>query len=178
MRIKQKIKSLAYKILDRFLKPYLDAYFQTQVYHQGSPFEGYLRHFLLYEHLTFGDPSRVSIAPTAVLNNALLNVSSGTITIEDHVFLGHSVSILTGTHDFHFYNDERKVAIPQTGRDVIIRAGAWIASNATILGPCEIGEHAVIGAASLVLEDVPPYTVVAGVPAKEIRKIPNSQPSS
>lgn len=178
MRIKQRIKSLAYKILDRFLKPYLDTYFQTQVYGQGSPFEGYLRHFLLYEHLVFGDPSRVSIAPTAVLNNALLNVSSGTITIEDHVFLGHSVSILTGTHDFHFYNDSRKLAIPPTGRDIIIRAGAWIASNATILGPCEIGEHAVIGAASLVLDNVPPYTVVAGVPAKEIRKIPNSQLSS
>jgi len=53
----------------------------------------------------------------------------------------------------------------------VIKDGVWVASNATIIGPCIIGENAVIGAGSVVLGDVEPYTIVAGNPARVIRKI-------
>ncbi|MCW2981923.1 MAG: bacterial transferase hexapeptide family protein [Solirubrobacterales bacterium] len=46
-----------------------------------------------------GDWAKVDIAPGAVLNDALLNVSSGQITIGEYAFFGHGVSLLTGTHD-------------------------------------------------------------------------------
>ncbi len=129
--------------------------------------------------LVHGDRSRLHIAPTATVNNALFNLSAGEITIGEHAFFGHNVSVLTGTHDVSKFGQERKDAHPREGRDVVIKEGVWVATNATIVGPCTIGEHAVIGACSLVQHDVEPYTVVAGVPAKEVKRIdrPDDQAS-
>lgn len=121
--------------------------------------------------LVHGDRSRLHIAETATVNNALFNLSAGEVTIRDHAFFGHNVSVLTGTHDVTKFGAERKEAHPREGRDVVIGDGVWVASNATVIGPCTIGEHAVVGACSLVQGDVEPYTVVAGVPAKEVRRI-------
>ena len=45
--------------------------------------------------------------------------------------------------------------------------------NAMVLGPCRIGAHAVVGGGSLVMDDVAPYTIVAGSPAKVLRTIPH-----
>lgn len=126
--------------------------------------------------LVHGDPARLHIAPTAIVNNALFNLSSGEVTIGDYAFFGHNVSVLTGTHDVNKFGRERQKAHPSAGRDVVIGEGVWVATNATILGPCRIGEHAVVGACSLVHEDVEPYTVVAGVPAKVVKKIERPQP--
>jgi len=200
VKLKQTIKRLLWKILDpvmrRYLADYLsgelntpddqltpfretfDRYFDTRLSKEiltvgsGSPFESYLRNFLIYQHLVFGDATRLQIAPSAITNNALFNVVSGNIVIEKHVFFGHYVSILTGTHDYYESGPNRQVAIPQLGHDIRICQGAWIASNATVLGPCVIGEHAVVAAASLVIEDVPPYAIVAGVPARIVKQIP------
>ena len=128
--------------------------------------------------LVHGDRSRLHIAPTATVNNALFNLSAGEVTVGDHAFFGHNVSVLTGTHDVSKFGDERMKAHPREGRDVVIGEGVWVATNATIVGPCTIGEHAVVGACSLVQDDVEPYTVVAGVPAKEVKRIdrPDADP--
>jgi acetyltransferase-like isoleucine patch superfamily enzyme len=118
-------------------------------------------------YFVFGDAEdRVEIGPGAVLNDALLNVESGRITIGEHAFFGHNVSVLTGTHDITKFGLERQQAIPLEGRDIKIGRGAWISSNATVLGPCEIGDDAVVAAGSVVTQDVPPGAIVAGVPAK------------
>lgn len=121
--------------------------------------------------LVHGDESRLHVAPTATVNNAVFNLSGGHVTVGEHAFFGHNVSVLTGTHDVKRFGAERKKAIVREGRDVVIGEGVWIASNATVLGPCTIGEHAVVGACSLVQGDVEPYTVVAGLPAGEIKRI-------
>ena len=126
----------------------------------------------LHRPLIYGDPARLHIDPTAVVNNALFNLSSGDITVGRHAFFGHNVAILTGTHDFTKFGAERQVAVPKTGRDVVIGEGAWLSSFAIVVGPCSIGEHAVVGVGSLVLDDVAPYTVVAGSPATVRRAIP------
>jgi acetyltransferase-like isoleucine patch superfamily enzyme len=121
--------------------------------------------------LVHGDRSRLHIDPTAVVNNALFNLSSGEIAVGANVIFGHNVSVLTGTHDVEKFGAERKKAIPREGHDISIGEGAWLASNVTVVGPAKIGENAVVGACSLVREDVEPYAVVAGVPAKEIRRL-------
>jgi acetyltransferase-like isoleucine patch superfamily enzyme len=126
----------------------------------------------LHQSLLYGDATRLHIHPTAVINNALFNLSSGDITVGEHAFFGHNVAILTGTHDFTKFGAERQVAVPKTGRDVVIGEGAWLASFAIVVGPCSIGAHAVVGVGSLVLDDVAPYTVVAGSPATVRRTIP------
>jgi acetyltransferase-like isoleucine patch superfamily enzyme len=126
----------------------------------------------LFRSLVYGDPARLHIHPTAVINNTLFNLSSGEVTIGKHAFFGHNVSVLTGTHDWTKFGAERQVAVPKSGRDVVIEEGVWISSNVVIVAPCRIGAHSVVGVGSLVLRDVEPYTIVAGSPAKEIRKIP------
>lgn len=126
----------------------------------------------LFRPLVYGDPERLHVHPTAVLNNALINLSSGEVTVGEHAFFGHNVSVLTGTHDWTTFGAERQVAVPASGRDVVIEEGAWVSSNATVVAPCRIGAHAVVGVGSLVLRDVEPYTVVAGNPARVLRTIP------
>jgi acetyltransferase-like isoleucine patch superfamily enzyme len=126
----------------------------------------------LFRQLVYGDPDRLHVHPTAVLNNALINLSSGDVTIGEYAFFGHNVSVLTGTHDWTKFGAERQVAVPPSGRDVVIEEGAWVSSNVVIVAPCRIGAHSVVGVGSLVLGDVEPYTVVAGSPAKVLRQIP------
>ena len=94
------------------------------------------------------------------------------VVVEDYAFIGHGVM---------FTNDKYpRSANPdgslQTEADwkvvpTFVRKGASIGSNATILCGVTIGEGAIVGAGSVVTKDVPPKTIVAGVPAKEIRVI-------
>src|SRR5215216_3498623 len=107
----------------------------------------------LYRYRVHGDLGRLHIDPTAVVNDALFNVSSGEIRVGRHAFFGHGVAVLTGAHD------------------VTIGEGVWIASHALVFGPCTIGQHAVVAGGSLVLGDVAPYTVVAGRPATVLRTL-------
>ena len=94
------------------------------------------------------------------------------VTIEDGVFVGHNVT---------FINDKFPRATNQTGglkteadwkvEPTLVKKGASIGSGATILGNLVIGENAIVGAGSTVTGDVPPYSIVAGNPARYIRKI-------
>ena len=125
----------------------------------------------LYRHRWHGEESRLRIHETAIVNNALFNVSGGTITIGEYAFFGHDVAVLTGTHDIEQFGRARQLAYPRSGRDVVIGAGVWLASHVLVLGPVTIGEHAVVAGGSLVRTDVEPYTVVAGRPAKVVKRI-------
>jgi acetyltransferase-like isoleucine patch superfamily enzyme len=129
----------------------------------------------LFRPLVYGDPNRLHIHPTAIVNNALFNLSSGEVTVGEYAFFGHNVSILTGTHDWTKFGAERQVAVPPSGRDVVVEEGAWVSSNAIVVGPCRIGAHSVVGVGSLVLRDVEPYTIVAGNPARVLREIPKPE---
>lgn len=114
---------------------------------------------------------RVSIAKTAVINNALLNVNSWKIYIKDYVFFWHNVCILTGTHDYNMCN-EKRLSFPIKGHDITIQKWVWLWSNVTVLWPCIIGEYSVVAAGAVVTKDIPAYTLWGGVPAKLIKEIP------
>lgn len=130
----------------------------------------------IVEHLRthwdcWGDPSRVHLGDGTNVNNALFNTASGEIFIGNDTFFGHNVCILTGTHDV----TKRRVARhahPISGRDVHIGTGVWIASNATVLGPCRIGDDAVVAAGSVLLPgEYEGGKVYAGVPARAVKDI-------
>jgi UDP-2-acetamido-3-amino-2,3-dideoxy-glucuronate N-acetyltransferase len=94
------------------------------------------------------------------------------VTIEDHVFVGHGVT---------FINDMYPRATTETGElqteadwkveSTLVRNGASIGSGSTILANVTIGEHSIVGAGSVVTRDVPDYTVVAGNPARVLRRV-------
>lgn len=122
--------------------------------------------------MIFGRSDRLSVASSAIVNNALFNTISGRITVCEYAFFGHNVCLLTGTHDVASLGAHRQQAIPDSGRDIVIATGAWVASNAVVLGPCTIGEHAVVAAGAVVSADVPAFAIVGGVPAHVIGYVP------
>lgn len=87
------------------------------------------------------------------------------VTIEDDVFVGPNVVF---TDDPHPMNCPR---YKECKGGAIVRRRARIGANSTILPGVEIGENALVGAGSVVVKDVPPATVVAGNPAKVIKKV-------
>jgi acetyltransferase-like isoleucine patch superfamily enzyme len=101
------------------------------------------------------------------------------VTIEDHVFIGHSVT---------FINDSYPRATAATGElqsahdwkveRTLVKRGASIGSGATILSNLVIGEHAIVGAGSVVTRDVPDHAIVAGNPARVLRHVNESGSSS
>jgi UDP-2-acetamido-3-amino-2,3-dideoxy-glucuronate N-acetyltransferase len=94
------------------------------------------------------------------------------VTIEDEAFVGHGVMF---TNDKYPRSTTESGGI-QTEADwkvvpTLIKRRASIGSNATILCGITVGEGAIVGAGSVVTEDVPPETIVAGNPARVIRRI-------
>ncbi|MBI2264643.1 MAG: N-acetyltransferase [Armatimonadetes bacterium] len=93
------------------------------------------------------------------------------VVIEDNAFIGHGVMF---TND-KFPSSIKEDGTPMTAADTkvvptLIKRGAAVGSNATILCGVTVGEDAVVGAGSVVTRDVPPNMVVCGVPAKPLRE--------
>jgi len=94
------------------------------------------------------------------------------VTIEDNVFVGHSVVFINDTYPRATNsNGELKSEEDWKVEPILVKKGASIGSNSTILGNVTIGENAIIGAGSVVTEDVPPNVIVAGNPARFFRPI-------
>lgn len=183
------IKKIFQSKFQGWIESYIESYFKTKFQSKIQSYiktnieaslsqyvnEGYfderIKQVKLMQYLVFGDIARLKLSPHCVVNNALFNLSSGKITIGDNVFFGHNVSVITGTHDYRKFGQERKENYPKEGNDVVIEEGAWIASNVTVIGPCKIGKHSVIAAGAVVKDDVYSYHVVGGIPAKTIKII-------
>jgi len=94
------------------------------------------------------------------------------VTIEDEVFVGHGVM---------FINDKYPRATSESGAlqteedweviPTLVKRGASIGSNATLICGITVGTNSIVGAGSMVINDVPDGTIVAGNPAKIIKKI-------
>lgn len=126
---------------------------------------------LLVVPRVFGDKKRLVVGRGVILNDALINTNSGRVVLGDYVFCGHNVSFLTGTHDYSKTGVDRQAAIPQQGRDIVVGEGVWIGSNATILGPCQIGCNSVIAAGAVVIGGVEENCIFAGVPARKVKDV-------
>jgi len=98
------------------------------------------------------------------------------VTVEDNVFIGHGVMFINDKYPRATAGD----GAPQTEADwelipTVVKQGASIGSNATILCGVTIGEGAIVGAGSVVTRDVPAWSVVAGVPARYLREVPQTE---
>lgn len=91
------------------------------------------------------------------------------VTIEDEVFIGHGVMF---TNDLYPFSTNQEGDLKSSDEwelvQTLIKRRVGIGSNATILAGITVGENALIGAGAVVTKDVPPYAIVAGVPAKVI----------
>jgi acetyltransferase-like isoleucine patch superfamily enzyme len=94
------------------------------------------------------------------------------VTIEDYVFIGHNVTFINDAYP--------RATTPggalQTAKDwkvepTLVKRGASIGSGSTILSKVTVGENAIVGAGSVVTRDVPANAIVAGNPARLLRKL-------
>lgn len=132
--------------------------------------------------MTIGDRVRL-VSTVATLE--LVTLPSGHLDIGDNVFINFGSSlvssasvrigddVLIGTHvtvmdcDFHRVEDK---AWDTTGEPIVIEDRVWLGNRSMILKGVRVGHDAVVAAGSIVTEDVEPRTLVAGVPAKLVRR--------
>lgn len=115
--------------------------------------------------LTAIRPHKVIIGKNVVIMPGCLMMSAGGITLEDGAMIAANVQLISNNHDLY----ERQVI---TCKPIRIGKNAWIGAGATILPGVTVGDNAVVGAASVVTKDVAADTIVAGNPARLIRRIP------
>jgi acetyltransferase-like isoleucine patch superfamily enzyme len=132
--------------------------------------------------MTIGD--RVRLVST-VARLELVSLPGGHLEIGDNVFINYGSSlvssahvrvgsdVLIGTHvmvmdcDFHRVEDKEW---DTSGEPIVIEDRVWLGNRSMVLKGVRVGHDAVVAAGSVVTEDVAPRTVVAGVPAKMIRR--------
>ena len=134
-----------------------------------------------YRKFSLGDYS--VIESYACINNAvgdvmigdhtrigLHNTIIGPVTIGSHVNLAQGITVTALNHNF----ENSKKRIDEQGVStsaVVIEDDIWIGANAVVLPGVTIGHHSVVAAGAVVTKDVPPHSLVAGVPAKVIKQI-------
>lgn len=99
----------------------------------------------------------------------------GGVSIGDRVYTSPMTQIIAVNHVF---NDPERPFIEQgiTAEGIVIEDDAWLGSAAVITDGVRIGKGAVVAAGAVVTRDVPPHSVVAGVPARVVKQIDGSQP--
>ncbi|MBE6256744.1 MAG: acyltransferase [Prevotella sp.] len=134
-----------------------------------------------YRKFSLGDYS--VIESFACINNAvgdviigdhtrigLHNTIIGPVTIGCHVNLAQGITVTALNHNFED-SDKRIDEQGVSTTPVIIEDDIWIGANAVILPGVTIGNHSVVAAGAVVTKNVPPHSLVAGVPAKIIKQI-------
>jgi len=101
-------------------------------------------------------------------SNVMINADfEGNIEIGNNCIIGPNVVFRTSDHKFA----NTKIPMREQGHKsgmIIVKNDVWIGANASIIGSVRIGEGAIVGAGAVVTDDVDEFSIVAGVPAKQI----------
>lgn len=129
----------------------------------GKKIDGTFRMFPPF-YTDFG--KNITIGKNVFINSGCHFQDQGGIEIGDGCLIGHNVVLATINHDLYPENNRINHYAPiKLGKSV------WVGSNSTILPGVTVGDWAVVAAGAVVTRDVPPLTVVGGVPAKVIKVI-------
>ena len=115
-------------------------------------------------YIDYGKP--VTIGKRCFIQQCCTFFGRGGIEIGDDVFIGPKCNLITINHDVN--PDNRSATY---GKPIKIEDKVWLGINATVLPGVTLGYGCIVGANSVVTKDVPPMTIVAGNPARIIRKI-------
>jgi acetyltransferase-like isoleucine patch superfamily enzyme len=115
-------------------------------------------------HTNFG--KHISLGKNVFINHACTFLDLGGIVIEDEVLVGPKVSLITENHPVD--PEQRKML---DLKRIVLKRNCWIGANSVILSGVTVGVNSVVAAGSVVTKDVPDDTVVAGVPARVIKKV-------
>lgn len=107
----------------------------------------------------------ISFGKNIFINMGVMFTDLGGITIEDRVIIGPGAKFLSVNHPLEPEKRRGIIVSP-----ILIKENAWIGANATILAGVTVGKNSVVAAGAVVNKDVPDNVVVAGVPAKIVKK--------
>ena len=114
-------------------------------------------------------PEKISLGKRVSIHQFCYLDSQGSIEIGNDVAIGNHVKLLTSDHVFK----NKNILIKDQGIEIdkiIIEDNVWIGAGVTVLKGVKIGENSVIGAQSLVNDNIPPNTVAVGIPCKVIKE--------
>lgn len=109
----------------------------------------------------------VRVGRNVFINHGCTLSDIGGIDIGDEVLLAPNVSLLSSGHPVESFERTRRV----TAAPIVIGRNVWIGAGATVLQGVTVGDDSVIAAGAVVTRDVPPSTLVGGVPARVIREL-------
>lgn len=149
-----------------------------------GPLRGNILQMLREERLTIGShcnfephvwltstTGRITIGEGVFLNLGVMVAAQHRVEIGDHCMIGNGSTITDANHRFN----KPDVPVPWQGfiskGPVIIGDNVWLGANVTVTSGVKIGKRCVVGANSVVSEDLPAFTIAAGNPAKVIRTI-------
>ena len=110
---------------------------------------------------------KLRVGTNVFINHGCTLNDMGGIDIGDDTMLGPNVSLLTSGHPTPVADRHAGITVAP----IRIGATVWIGAGATILGGVAVGDGAVVAAGAVVTRDVPPATLVAGVPARPVRDL-------
>ena len=131
--------------------------------------EGIDFHGRLILHGAYQPRGKLQVGDWCHIGPGVLLDLTGPITLEDRCTVAARAQIFT--HQDVGYTPLRERAYPTTVAEVVVESGAYIGAGATVLAGVRIGRCSVVAAGAVVTEDVPPYTVVGGVPARAIKTL-------
>ncbi|MCC3156494.1 sugar O-acetyltransferase [Hymenobacter sp. 15J16-1T3B] len=108
----------------------------------------------------------IHIGKNVFVNHACTFMDRGGITLEDNVLIGPKVNLITTNHPTEPGQRRSTYSKP-----IVVRQGAWLGANATVMPGVTIGENAIVGAGAVVTKDVPAGCIVAGVPARVVKHL-------
>ena len=121
--------------------------------------------------ITVGDDAQVRIGEGTFLNIAVMVAAARLVEIGSHCMLANGCFVTDANHRF----DDPDTPVPWQGFDsrgpTRIGDNVWLGANVVVTSGVTIGERCVIGANSVVTQDIPPFSIAAGVPAKVLRSI-------
>ncbi len=133
--------------------------------------------FIKFGHGSFIDygtyvryPSKIIIGNNVSINRGCKIIASRIansnckIIFHNNIAVGPGVYFLGAGHNYH------ELSIPEICKDIIVHDNVWIGARSTIMHGVVIGEGAVVAAGSLVVKDVPSWSVVAGTPARKVKE--------
>lgn len=128
---------------------------------------------IIYPYTICGTSNIIAEDPMYIGPNSTIYTTGAKLTIRKHFISGPNLTIITGDHHVIVGKFIDEVSLDEktkeNDQDVVIEENVWCGANVTILKGVQIGRGAIVAAGSVVTKDVPPYSIIGGVPARFIK---------